>query len=592
MATLTKNILKKGSGVLPTTAPGARSPAALFPKCPTGIKGIDEITFGGLPKGRPTLVCGGAGSGKTLFAMEFLVRGALQYDEPGLFISFEESELDLKQNVMSLGWNLDKLISQKKLLLDYVYIERGEIEETGEYNLEGLFVCLDSAIDSIKVKRIALDTPEALFSEFTNQNILRSEFRRLLRWLKKKGVTAVITAEPGENTMTRSGIEEYVSDCVICLDQRLIEQIAIRRLRVAKYRGSLHGTNEYPFLIDTSGFSVLPVTSLSLDYNVSTERIATGIPRLDAMMGGKGCYRGSSIMISGTSGAGKTSSAASFAAATCKRGERCLYFCFEESPSQIMRNMRSIGIDLKPWVNSGNLQFQATRVTSYGLETHLSLMHQAIDEFKPYLVILDPASDLTAIATRQDAKNILTRLIDYMKAKTITSLFTELAHTSIFEVTETEISSLIDTWIRVRDIESGGEHNRGLYILKSRGMAHSNQIREFLLTDNGIELLDVYVGASGVVTGTARSTMQAEQDAAKMLRQQDIEQLERQLSRKQKAKEGQLAAIQADFDTEEELLKKAITEARMRESVLAGGNVKIAQMRGADKNLKKTRRPS
>jgi len=567
----------------------AKSPAAPFPKCPTGIQGIDEITLGGLPRGRPTLVCGGAGSGKTLFAMEFLVRGALQYDEPGLFVSFEESDRDLKQNVMSLGWDLDKLVSQKKMLIDYVYIERSEIEESGEYDLEGLFIRLSSAIDSINVKRIALDTPEALFSGFTNQNILRSEFRRLFRWLKDRGVTAVITAEPGERTMTRFGIEEYVSDCVISLDQRLFDQIAIRRLRVAKYRGSQHGTNEYPFLIDTSRFSVLPVTSLRMDYQVSTERVATGIPRLDTMMGGKGCYRGSSIMISGTSGAGKTSVAASFATAVCQRGERCLYFCFEESPDQITRNMRSIGIDLEPWVKSGNLRFRAARVTSYGLEMHLSIMHREIDDFKPHMVILDPISDLTAMATGHESKSILTRLIDFMKAKGITSLFTDLSHTGDMEATETKISSLIDTWILVRDIESGGERNRGLYILKSRGMAHSNQIREFLLTDKGIELLDVYVGAGGVVTGSARISKQAEEDAANIVRQEEIERLERELNRKRKTMEAQLAAVHADFDTEEELLKKAIAEARMREKVLAGGKGKMAHLRGEDKNPNKTR---
>lgn len=570
-------------------APRAKSPAALFPKCPTGIKGIDEITLGGLPRGRPTLVCGAVGSGKTLFAMEFLVRGALQYDEPGLFVSFEESDRDLKQNVMSLGWDLDKLISQKKMLIDYIYIERSEIEETGEYDLEGLFIRLGDAIDSIGVKRIALDPPEALFSGFTNQNILRAEFRRLFQWLKEKGVTAVVTAEPGERTMTRFGIEEYVSDCVISLDQRVTGQIATRLLRVAKYRGSQHGTNEYPFLIDTDGFSVLPVTSLGMDYQVSTERIGTGIPRLDTMMGGKGGYRGSSMLVSGTSGTGKTSIAAAFATAACQRGEHCLYFCFEESPAQIIRNMRSIGIGLEPWVKSGNLRFQAARVTSYGLEMHLSVMRKEIDEFKPQLVIIDPITNLTNMATEQNVKAMLTCLMDYMKANQITSLFTNLSHSGGLEATEAEISSLMDTWILVRDIESGGERNRGLYVLKSRGMAHSNQIREFLLTDKGIELLDAYVGAGGVIAGTARVTMQAEEDAAKMVRQQEVGRLGRELNRKRKTMEAQLAAIRADFETEEERLKKAITDAKMRESVLAEGRIKMGQMRGVDKHSKKTR---
>ena len=571
-------------------APRAKSPEALFPKCPTGIKGIDEITLGGLPRGRPTLVCGAAGSGKTLFAMEFLVRGALQYDEPGLFVSFEESDRDLAQNVISLGWDLDKLVSQKKMLLDYVYIERSEIEETGEYDLEGLFIRLGNAIDSISAKRIALDTPEALFSGFTNQSILRAEFRRLFRWLKDRGVTAVITAEPGDRTMTRFGIEEYVSDCVISLDHRVTEQITTRRFRIVKYRGSSHGTNEYPFLIDETGFSVSPITSLGLDYEVSTERVSTGILQLDTMLGGKGYYRGSSILVSGTAGAGKTSVAAAFASAACQRGERCLYFCFEEPPSQIMRNMRSIGIDLEPWVKSGLLQFDAARVGSFGLETHLVKMQHRIGEFKPQFVIVDPISTLSDVASAADAKSMLTRITDYMKSSRITALFTNLSHTGDgFETTETKISSLIDTWLLLRDIESGGERNRGMYVLKSRGMAHSNQIREFLLTGKGIGLLDVYVGPAGVVTGTARITREVEEKAAEVARQQETERMERELDRKRKATEAQLAAIRADFETEEERLKKCIAEANMRKKVLIEDHARMGQMRGADKGATKTK---
>ncbi|MBL7184618.1 MAG: circadian clock protein KaiC, partial [Anaerolineae bacterium] len=465
---------------------GIEHSETLFPRSPTGIQGFDEITGGGLPRGRPTLVCGSAGCGKTLLAMQFLVNGARQYDEPGVFMSFEETDQELIQNVTTLGWDLPQLIEQRKLLIDHVFIERAQIEETGEYNLEGLFLRLGYAIDSIGAKRVVLDTVGALFGGFTNTAILRAELRRLFRWLKDKGVTAIITGEPGETTLTRYGLEEYVSDCVILLDHRMVEQMATRRLRVLKYRGSSHGSNEYPFLIGDEGISVLPITSLGLDYAVSTERISSGIPRLDAMMGGQGYYRGTSILVSGTAGTGKTSVATHFADGACRRGERCLYYAFEEATGQIVRNMRSIGLDLQPWVESGLLRFQAARPTLYGLEMHLATMHNLIQQFKPQIVVIDPISNLSVMATEEEVRSMLSRVVDFLKMNQITALFTNLTHAGgPLEATESAISSLMDTWILLRDIESGGERSRGLYVLKSRGMAHSNQIREFLLTNQG-----------------------------------------------------------------------------------------------------------
>lgn len=461
-------------------------PRPQLPKAPTGIQGLDEITGGGLPKGRPTLVCGGAGCGKTLLAMEFLVRGATEFNEPGVFMAFEESAQDLTQNVASLGFDLKDLVARKKIVLDYVYIERSEIEEAGEYDLEGLFIRLGAAIDSIGAKRVVLDTIESLFAGLPNPLILRAELRRLFRWLKDKGVTAIITGERGEGTLTRQGLEEYVSDCVIVLDHRVSEQTSSRRLRVVKYRGSTHGTNEYPFLIDADGISVLPVTSLALEHIASSEKISTGIPRLDAMLGGAGYYRGSSVLVSGTAGTGKSSFAAHFADAACRRGERVLYFSFEESPSQIMRNMRSIGIDLKQWVKKGLLQIQAHRPSSAGLETHLAMKHKVIAEFKPQVVILDPLNSFVVGDNEIGVHSMLMRLLDYLKMQQITGLFTNLTSSGgVLEQTEVAISSLIDTWLLLRAIESGGERNRDLTVLKSRGMAHSNQAREFLLTDHG-----------------------------------------------------------------------------------------------------------
>ena len=476
-----------------------------LPKSPTGIQGLDEITGGGLPQGRPTLVCGSAGCGKTLLAMEFLVRGAMKYHEPGVFMAFEETAEELTQNVQSLGFDLNELIGRKKLVIDFVRVERSEIEETGEYDLEGLFVRLNHAIDSVGAKRVVLDTIETLFSGLSNLSILRAELRRLFRWLKNKGVTTVVTGERGEGQLTRHGLEEYVSDCVIFLDHRVIDQVSTRRVRIVKYRGTTHGTNEYPFLIDEDGISVLPITSLALQHEASDERISTGIPGLDNMLGGTGYFRGSSILISGTAGTGKTSVAAQFALASCARGERCLYFAFEESPDQIVRNMRSIGLNLKLWVKKGLLRFHATRPTFYGMEMHLAIFHKLVLEFDPQVVIFDPISSLTQAGSRRDSASMVTRLVDFLKVERITVLLTNLTSgDQALEKTDIDISSTVDTWLLLRDIEIGGERNRAVSILKSRGMAHSNQVREFLFTNRGIKLPDVYRGPEGILTGSAR----------------------------------------------------------------------------------------
>jgi len=538
---------------------------ATLQKSPTGIQGFDEITAGGLPAGRPTLVCGSAGCGKTLFGIEFLVRGATLYDEPGVFMSFEETNDELIKNVASLGFDLEDLIKHKKIALDHVHIERSEIEETGEYDLEGLFIRLGYAIDSIGAKRVVLDTIESLFAGLPNQLILRAELRRLFRWLKEKGVTAIITGERGEDTLTRQGLEEYVSDCVIMLDHRVTEQTSTRRLRVVKYRGSLHGTNEYPFLIDETGFSVLPVTSLGLEHKVSNERVSSGITELDKMLEGKGYFRGSTVLVSGTAGVGKTSMAAHFAEAACKRGERVLYFCFEESPSQLMRNMRSIGINLEPWVHRGLLQFQATRPTFYGLEMHLAVTHKAVNAFKPEIVIMDPINTFILGDTENEVKSMLMRIVDFLKGNQITALFTSLTSSeSALESSDVGISSLIDTWLLLRDIELNGERNRGMYVLKSRGMANSNQIREFMLTDNGVKMREVYVGASGVLTGSARIAQEAHENAGLLRRKQDIERKRRELERKRKVMEARVAALHAEFKSQEsEALKNLEAEQDM-----------------------------
>jgi circadian clock protein KaiC len=552
-------------------------------KAATGIQGLDEITGGGLPRGRPTLICGSAGCGKTLLAMEFLVRGATQFGEPGVFMAFEETAEELTQNVRSLGFDLEALAQENKLLLDHVHVERSEIEETGEYDLEGLFIRLGHAIDSIKARRVVLDTLETLFGGLSNMSILRSELRRLFRWLKDKGVTAVITGERGDGTLTRHGLEEYVSDCVIVLDHRVTEQLSTRRLRIVKYRGTFHGTNEYPFLIDESGISVLPITSLGLRHEASEERVSTGVPRLDAMLGGDGVYRGSSVLISGTAGTGKTSLAAHFADAACRRGERCLYFAFEESEGQMVRNMRSIGLDLALWRKKGLLNFHATRPTAYGLEMHLAKLHKLVNDFAPRVVIVDPITSFINAGSTAQAESMVMRLLDFLKANQITTLFTSLTHSgSALEQSQVGISSLIDTWLLLRDIELGGERNRGMYVLKSRGMAHSNQIREFVLTDHGVELKDVYIGPEGVLTGSLRLAQEAREQAAALTRQQNIERRQRDLERKREALQVQTAALRAQFDAEQEELQSLIAQEQTAADLLKTAQDEMARSRKAD----------
>ena len=551
----------------------AATKSATLPKAPTGIRGFDEITSGGLPQGRPTLVCGGPGCGKTLFAMEFLARGAMVHGEPGVFVSFEEGVDELTQNMKSLGIDLKDLQSRRLLVVDQVKVLRSEIEENGEYDLEGLFVRLGYAVDSIKAKRVVLDTIESLFSSFSNDGILRSELRRLFGWLKDRGLTAVITGERGESMLTRQGLEEYVSDCVIVLENRVSNHVTTRRLRVVKYRGSSHGANEYPFLIERHGITIMPITSVGLDYQVSDERVSSGVPAMDAMLGG-GLFRGSSILVSGTAGTGKTSICSSFAHANSRAGERCVYFAFEESPSQIVRNMKSIGLDLQPAIDAGRLKIVSSRPQFHGLEMHLAVMHQLLEEFRPTAAIVDPLTSLTDSGEINDVRSLVLRLVDNLKEQGITALFTSLTHGTALatEITEIQVSSLMDTWLLLRDIELGGERNRGLYILKSRGMSHSNQIREFLITSEGIKLVTPYLGPEGVLTGSSRVAQEARERRAEAERLAAIELRKADAARKRAAVAAQMLGLQAELDAldaEQQRSAAAVTELESQDVALA-----------------------
>lgn len=560
-----------------------KSKKKVLPKSPTGIHGLDEITDGGLPLSRPTLVCGAAGCGKTLMGMEFLYRGATEYAEPGVFICFEENPEELIQNVASFGWDIEKLIEENKLAIDYIHIEPQEIQEAGSYDLEGLFIRIALLVDAIDAKRIVLDTIEVLFAGLSNSAIVRAELRRLFRWLKQKGLTAIITGERGDNTLTRQGLEEYVSDCVIRLDLRTYEELATRRMQILKYRGSQHGSNEYPFLITENGISVLPITSIRLDHEVTTERISSGIPRLDTMLDGDGYFKGSSILVTGTAGTGKSTLASFFAAESCRQGERCLYIASEEAPQQIIRNMRSVGLNLEPYVQQGLLKFHAVRPTAYGLEMHLVNLHHLIRIFQPSVVIIDPMSNLVLSGTFTQTKIFFIRLIDFLKSQHITVMLTNLTPGgSPYEKTEIGVSSLMDTWIELRTLESNGERNRLLYLLKSRGMEHSNQVREFIMTKQGIQLLDVYLGQGTVLTGSARFLQEAQEKLAASQRQLLLEQKKRELERKEMVVCSQISALQSELAAEKEEIRILTEQENFNQSILNKDRQRLAQIRKAD----------
>jgi circadian clock protein KaiC len=567
-----------------TASSGPISHIGELAKTPTGISGLDEVTGGGLPKGRPTLICGPAGCGKTLLALEFLVRGITLFNEPGVFVAFEESADDLVANVASLGFDLAQFEAAGQLVIDHVNVVSGEMEETADWNLDGLFMRLGAAIDAVGAKRVVIDTIETIFGAFSNTAILRAELRRLFEWLKERGVTAVITGERGDGTLTRYGIEEYVSDCVIVLDHRVTEQTSTRRLRILKYRGSLHGTNEYPFLITESGVSVLPITSLGLQHSVSGERVSTGVARLDAMLGDGGFYRGSTVLVSGSAGTGKSTLAASFCDATCSRGDRALYFAFEESEAEILRNMASVGINLSQWVSAGLLQIRCFRPSLFGLEAHLFAMQKHVDEFDPAVVVKDPVSAVLRTGTGADVSAMLTRQVDFLKARGVTALFTSLIPDDDQIQSAQEMASLVDTWLLLKTLEGNGELNRTLYVRKSRGMAHSNQIREFLLTSHGIELADVYVGPQGVLTGSARQAQEAKELSDGTARQEILEERRVSLERRRESVQAQTAALWREFEDEADIVGRLLTHGSTGVEDRAGQRAEQRRLRRGDKD--------
>ena len=526
------------------SAPAKAPEGPALPKVPTGVRGLDEITRGGLPRGRSTLVTGGTGSGKTLLALEFLVAGARDYGEPGVLVTFEESAEKVTANVASLGFDLDALQRDGLLVVHSFRVDPSEVIETGEFDLQPVFLLLGDTIERIGAKRVVLDTIELLFGVFQDQAIVRAELGRLFRWLEDRAVTAIVTGERGDNVLTRHGIEEYVSDCVIVLDHRIQEGISTRRLRVVKYRGAAHETNEYPFLISDHGFVVLPITSIALDYGAPEDRISTGVTRLDHMLAG-GLFRGSTVLLSGAAGTGKTTLAAHLADSACARGERALLVLFEESPDQVSRNMRSVGLDLRRWVDAGLLRIWAARPTAFGLETHLAILARLIEEFAPSVAVLDGIASLTLGPTGSEVTSMVARQIDLLKAGGITAMATTLAHQD--ETSTVGISSLVDTWLLLRNVESGGERNRLLFVLKSRGSAHSNQVREFVITGHGVELVDVYVGPAGVMAGSARLAQEARERSAVVQRTEDLMQRRRELRHGIVASEARLAELQEEI---------------------------------------------
>ncbi|MBJ3784663.1 circadian clock protein KaiC [Devosia sediminis] len=553
----------------------------------TGIEGFDELTLGGLPTGRPTLVCGSAGCGKTLFATTFLVHGARDYDEPGVFVTFEERPDDIAANVASLGFDVEGLIAADKISMEHIAINPSEVAEIGDFDLEGLFLRLELAIDAIGAKRVVLDTIESLFSAFTNQAVLRAEIRRLFDWLKDKGMTTVITAERGDGSLTRQGLEEYVSDCVILLDHRVHNQISTRRMRIVKYRGTAHGTNEYPFLIDRDGFSVLPVSSLGLNHKVFEDRIASGVPDLDAMLVGGGFHRGSSILISGVAGSGKSSLSASFVYAAAERGERSIYFSFEESQEQIVRNMRSIGMDLEPFIKGSLVRFISARPTFYSLEMHLAIMLREVQKFDPRVVVLDPISAFMESGDRLEVQAMLLRMVDFLKNRGVTAVFTHLMHSQDGNVeTDAGLSSLMDGWVLMLNRESGGEFNRELYLLKARGTQHSNQVREFVMSKNGIDLLPPYLGETGALTGSARRFEEARARRTEVERAGEVERRRKQVEARRRKAMAQIEALKAELDADEaELTAAATAEVEyQRQSAVDAADMEASRRGGGNRD--------
>ena len=552
-------------------------------KTPTGIPGLDEVLLGGLPTGRPTLICGSAGCGKTLLAMTFLVNGAARFNEPGVFISFEESGQDLSDNVASLGFDVPGLIAAKKLVIDHIRIDRSEIEEVGEYDLEGLFIRIGYAAEQIGAKRVVLDTLEALFASLSDEAVLRAELRRLFGWLKNRGLTAIITGERGNGTLTRNGLEEYVSDCVILLDNRVEDQITTRRLRIVKFRGSAHGTNEFPFLLDDHGITVVPLSSAGIGHVISDDLVSTGVPGLDAMLGPHGIYRGSSVLISGVAGSGKSILGASFAAAICAGGERCMFFSFEEAAEQLVRNVASGGVELEQYIESGLLRIETKRPSSYGFEMHLAHMQRELDRFRPTAVIIDPVTSFRGPDSEVHA--LLLRMLDMLKTRGITTIFTSL--TSSYERTSQSdfgLSSLMDVWVSLVDIESNGERNRGLYVLKSRGMNHSNQIREYLLTNDGVKLVDAYLGVAGVLTGSARLAQQAQATIESLHQREEIARRRREIASRRAVTERQIAELQVEIESQEAEVVRLIAQDERRETVFESDRVAMGASRGVQAN--------
>jgi circadian clock protein KaiC len=518
-----------------------------------------------------------------MLGVEFLVRGAMEFNEPGVLMAFEETPRDIATNVASLGFDIQALARKKKLYLDFLSVEPSEIKESGDYDLGGLFIRLQAAIAAVGAKRVMFDTLEALFSSFSNPQILRAEFRRLFRWLKDRGLTAIVTAERGEGNLTRYGLEEYVSDCVILLDHRVKNQISERRLRIVKYRGTSHGADEYPFLIDERGMSILPLSALQLQHKVWNERVSSGIPDLDKMLEGQGYYRGTGILVTGTAGSGKTSVSAAFIDAACRRGERCLFIDFEESRDQVARNMKSIGFNLNRWAGKGLLTHEAWRPTQFGIEMHLLRIHKLIEKHKPQCVVIDPITNLMHGSGDKEVYSMMMRLMDFLKNSGITAIFVSLtAGGSKLESSTVGVSSLADTWILLRDIESDGERNRCIYVLKSRGMAHSNQLREFVITAKGIKLIPPYIGPGGVLTGTSRINQEAKEKFAALQRDFEISRKQREVSRKRRALEAQAASLQAELVTVDREAEDLTRENKKREQQAHVDQAGLAKSRGAN----------
>ena len=533
----------------------------------TGVKGLDDVLGGGIPQGHAMLLVGKPGTGKSILSMEYLLHGIELHKENGVYISFEESEKQIISNAASFGWKFEEMVKKNKLAISYIDMQPEQMRTVGDYDLSALILRVKGAIKKVNARRVVIDGINNLLSTFDDERIIRSDLLRLIREIKEVNATIFITGERGHDSWSKMGFEEYLADGLMHLDNRTDGNYQTREIQVVKCRGINHYTGKSPFIINSEGMSIRPLITADFDYKVLKSRVSTGIADIDNMLGGKGLYRGSTVYITGPSGAGKTSISSSFANGACSRGERALFLAFEESSDQIIRNMKSIGLSLDKWVNEKLLYFYTARATTNSLEGHLDNIMTMVREVEPTCVVLDPISAFRPIANENETKLMLIRLNDYLRARKITTVFTALSSDGEYsEHADVQLSSIADTWIVVRIMDYKGERNNVMQLMKSRGMSHSRQMKEMYFTGNGLKLQNVYQGPEGVLTGAARIGQEKYEKLKEARNVIEIDKNRKKIERKKSLLEASIEALKHEYEEELEALHAAIEEAEEQNS--------------------------